>query len=93
MEAEALRIGFGNLKHIGLGQAQAIVSERAKGGFASLHDLIARVELHQYTRLALAFAGYWIVMEIAGAFWQSCKQDSRAWVGTANLHCLRRKRK
>ncbi len=57
MEAEALRIGFGNLKHIGLGQAQALVSERAKGGFASLHDLIARVELHQNTKLALAFAG------------------------------------
>ncbi|HHX02040.1 MAG TPA: DNA polymerase III subunit alpha [Firmicutes bacterium] len=57
MEADALRIGFGNLKHIGQGQAQVIVSERTRREFASLTDLFARVELHQQTKLALAYGG------------------------------------
>ena len=55
MEAEALRIGFGNLKHIGLGSSSTCVG--ASQEVLPVYDLIARVELHQNTKLALALQG------------------------------------
>lgn len=57
MEGDGLRIGFGALKHIGTVQAQALVLERRKRPFTSLWDLFSRVELHQHTKLSLAYAG------------------------------------
>ncbi|MGB4615033.1 MAG: DNA polymerase III subunit alpha [Limnochordia bacterium] len=57
VEANGLRIGFGNLKQIGLGHAQALVKERTKREYSSLTDLLARVELHQNTKLALVYSG------------------------------------
>jgi DNA polymerase-3 subunit alpha len=57
LEAESLRIGFGNLKYFGEAQARKLVQERQNQEFTSIFDLFQRVDLHLNAKLALAYSG------------------------------------
>lgn len=57
-----VRFGLGAVKGVGEGAVEAIVSEREKGAFTSIFDLVRRVNLRSANRKALESLAY------AGAF-------------------------